>query len=97
MNEILKQAEKLVTPSEKLQKQKDSIVEQVIRFVQKQVSSHPQITGIEIVGSFAKGTWLPDKADIDIFIKFQTSVSEKEFSELGKKLGLHHLRTTNRM
>lgn len=92
MIEILKQAEKLVTPSEKLQKQKDSIVEQVIRLVQKQVSSHPQITGIEIVGSFAKGTWLPDKADIDIFIKFQTNVSEKEFSELGKKIGFASLK-----
>ncbi|HXW02549.1 MAG TPA: CCA tRNA nucleotidyltransferase, partial [Candidatus Nitrosotenuis sp.] len=92
MIEILKQAEKLVTPSEKLQKQKESIVEQVIRLVQKQVSSHPQITGVEIVGSFAKGTWLPDKADIDIFIKFQTNVSEKEFSELGKKIGFASLK-----
>jgi tRNA nucleotidyltransferase (CCA-adding enzyme) len=92
MNEILKRAEKLVTPSEELQKQKDSIAEQVIRLVQKQVSSNPQITGVEIVGSFAKGTWLPDKADIDIFIKFQTSVSEKEFSELGKKIGFASLR-----
>lgn len=92
MIEILKQAEKLVTPSEKLHKQKDSIVEQVIRLVQKQVSSHTQITGLEIVGSFAKGTWLPDKADIDIFIKFQTSVSEKEFSALGKKIGFAALK-----
>jgi len=87
MIEIIKQIEKTVTPSEKLQKQKDSIAEQVVKLVQKQVSSYPQITGIEIVGSFAKGTWLPDKADIDIFIKFQTSVSEREFSELGKKIG----------
>lgn len=92
MIEILKRAEEIVTPSEKLHKQKDSIVEQVIRLVQKQISSYPQITGIEIVGSFAKGTWLPDKADIDIFIKFQTSVSEKEFSELGKKIGFAALK-----
>jgi len=92
MIEILKRAEELVTPSEKLHKQKDSIVEQVIRLVQKQISSYPQITGIEIVGSFAKGTWLPDKADVDIFIKFQTSVSEKEFSEFGKKIGFAALK-----
>ncbi len=92
MIEILKQLEKLVTPSEKLHKQKDSIVEQVIRLVQKQVSPYPQVTGIEIVGSFAKGTWLPNKADIDIFIKFQTTVSEKEFSELGKKIGFAALK-----
>lgn len=88
----LKQAAKLVTPSEKLQKKKEAIVEQVIKLIQKEVIQHPQIIGIEIVGSFAKGTWLPDKADIDIFIKMQTSVSEKEFSELGKKIGFAALK-----
>ena len=69
MNQILKQAEKLVTPSEKLQKQKDAIVEQAVKLVQKQASSYSQVTGIEVVGSYAKGTWLA-KADIDVFVKF---------------------------
>lgn len=92
MNALLKQAERLVTPSEKLLRQKNIIVEQVIKLIQKEVATHPQIVGIEIVGSFAKGTWLPDKADVDIFIKFQTSVSEKEFSDLGKEIGFAALR-----
>jgi tRNA nucleotidyltransferase (CCA-adding enzyme) len=92
MNAILKQAERLVTPSEKLQKQKDLIVEQVIKQIQMEVSSYPQITGIEVVGSYAKGTWLPQKADVDIFIKFQASVTEKEFAELGKKIGFAALK-----
>ncbi|MGQ0772052.1 MAG: CCA tRNA nucleotidyltransferase [Nitrososphaerota archaeon] len=92
MKHILKQVEKIVVPSDKLQKQKDSIVEKVIRLVQKQVTNQPQITGVEIAGSYAKGTWLPQKADIDIFIKFQTSVSEKEFAELGKKIGFASLK-----
>jgi tRNA nucleotidyltransferase (CCA-adding enzyme) len=87
MSQILKQIEKTVVPSEKLQREKDSIVERVIKLVQKQVERYPQVTGIEIGGSFAKGTWLPEKADVDIFIKFHTSVPEKEFAELGKKIG----------
>lgn len=86
MNMILKQAQKLVMPTEKLQKQKNLIAEQVIKEIQNQVT-YSQVSGVEIAGSFAKGTWLPQKADIDIFIKFQTSVSEKEFVELGKKIG----------
>ncbi len=64
----------------------------MIKLIQKQVSDYPQISGVEIVGSFAKGTWLPQKADVDIFIKFQPSVSEKEFAELGKKIGFAALR-----
>ncbi len=92
MNEILKKAEKLVVPSEKLQKQKDAVVEKVIRLVQKQIVNYPQITGIEIVGSYAKGTWLPQKADVDIFIKFRTDVSERDFAELGKNIGFAALK-----
>jgi tRNA nucleotidyltransferase (CCA-adding enzyme) len=92
MNDVLRLVEKLVIPSEKLQKQKEAIVEQVIKLIQKEVSAYPQITGIEIVGSFAKATWLPDKADVDVFIKFQTNVSEKEFSDIGKKIGFAALK-----
>ncbi len=92
MNQILRRVEKIIVPSEKLQKEKDAIVEKVIKLVQKQVVNYPQVIGVEIGGSFAKGTWLPEKADVDIFIKFQTDVSEKEFAELGKKIGFSALK-----
>ncbi|WP_100182903.1 CCA tRNA nucleotidyltransferase [Candidatus Nitrosotenuis aquarius] len=87
MNHILKQAEKYVIPSEKLQKQKDVIVEQSVRLVQKEASKYSQVTGIEIVGSYAKGTWLPKRADIDVFVKFHSDTPEKEFVDIGKKIG----------
>jgi tRNA nucleotidyltransferase (CCA-adding enzyme) len=92
MNQVLKKVEKTVVPSEKLQKEKDGVVEKVIRLVQKQVSRYTQVTGVEIGGSFAKGTWLPEKADVDIFIKFHTDVPEEEFAELGKKIGFSALK-----
>ncbi|HXG14246.1 MAG TPA: CCA tRNA nucleotidyltransferase [Candidatus Nitrosotenuis sp.] len=92
MNKILKQAEKLIIPSEKLQKQKEAVVEKVIKLVEKQIVNYPQISGIEIVGSYAKGTWLPQKADVDIFIKFHTDVSEKDFTEFGKNIGFAALK-----
>ena len=38
---------------------------------------------------YPKGTWLPQSADIDIFVKFDPKVSEKKFSsiiiDVGKK------------
>jgi len=92
MNQILKQAEKLVIPSEKLHKQKDAIVEQAIKLVQKEASNHSNVTGIEIVGSYAKGTWLPKRADIDVFVKFHSDTPEKEFVETGKKIGFAALK-----
>lgn len=89
---ILKQVEKIVVPNTKLRQHKKLIVDNVLDLVQKQIIKYPQVTGIEIGGSYAKGTWLPEKADIDIFVKFQTSVSEKDFASIGKKIGFDALK-----
>lgn len=89
---ILKQIEKIVIPTANLQEHKKSITDKVLDLVQKQITKYPQVTGIEVGGSYAKGTWLPEKADIDIFIKFQTNVSEKDFANLGKKIGFDALK-----
>ncbi|WP_268541448.1 CCA tRNA nucleotidyltransferase [Candidatus Nitrosotenuis cloacae] len=87
MSQVLKQVEKIVVPSPKLQKEKDELVSRVLGLVEKQASSHAEIVGVELGGSFAKGTWLPQRADVDIFIRFKTTVQEKEFAEIGKKIG----------
>jgi tRNA nucleotidyltransferase (CCA-adding enzyme) len=52
----------------------------------------PKIEGIVFGGSFAKGTWLKDDADIDIFVKIAASTSYQEFEELGKQIGFESLR-----
>ncbi|TBR25029.1 MAG: CCA tRNA nucleotidyltransferase [Candidatus Nitrosotenuis sp.] len=89
---ILRQVEKIVIPNAKLQQHKKLIVDNVLDLVQKQITKYSQVVGIEVGGSYAKGTWLPEKADIDIFIKFQTSVSEKDFASLGKRIGFDALK-----
>jgi len=92
MSQILKQAERYTIPTEKVRKSKEAIAEQAIKLVQKEVTKHPQATGIEIVGSYAKGTWLPERADIDVFVKFHSETSEKEFVEISKKIGFAALK-----
>ncbi|HET7149721.1 MAG TPA: CCA tRNA nucleotidyltransferase [Candidatus Nitrosopolaris sp.] len=52
----------------------------------------PNIVDIVFGGSFAKGTWLKDEVDIDIFIKIDTSVKDKEFGQLGVQVGLQSLK-----
>src|SRR5215472_269845 len=52
----------------------------------------PKVVEVVLGGSFAKGTWLKDEVDIDIFVKIDTSVSDKEFEHLGKEIGLQSLK-----
>jgi tRNA nucleotidyltransferase (CCA-adding enzyme) len=58
--------------------------------VMKQVRKHPspRITGVVSGGSFAKGTWIKNDADLDIFVKIDPLVDKLEFERLGKKIGL---------
>ncbi len=92
MKQVLAQAKKIAIPSKKLQKEKTEIAKLAYSLVGKQVSKHPEVTSIEFGGSYAKGTWLPSKADIDIFIKFQKSTTDKKFVEVSKKIGFESLK-----
>jgi tRNA nucleotidyltransferase (CCA-adding enzyme) len=44
-------------------------------------------------GSFAKGTWLPGHADIDIFVKIKPSVGIEKFEEMGREIGSEALKS----
>lgn len=49
------------------------------------------ITDIVFGGSFAKGTWLRNSTDIDIFVKFSSSVDYDHFETYGKQIGMQSL------
>jgi len=59
--------------------------------ISQNIKKYP-IVGFEIGGSYAKGTWLPEKADIDIFVKFNKKTSEKDFRNFGTKIGFQSLK-----
>jgi tRNA nucleotidyltransferase (CCA-adding enzyme) len=77
-------------PSSSETKKLETIAEQTKALISRYDSS--KIVGIVFGGSFAKGTWLKDDADIDIFVKIDASTSYQEFEELGKQIGLESLR-----
>ena len=79
MKTILKQAEKLVIPTRKVEQEKTRIARLAFELVDKEISKYSQIKEIEFGGSYPKGTWLPEKADIDIFIKFDKKNFEAKF------------------
>ena len=92
MNQVLRQAKKIVTPSNKLQREKTKVAKIAFELIQNEVIKYPQVVGVEFGGSYAKGTWLPNKADIDIFLKFRKSTSEKKFVAISKKIGFDALK-----
>ena len=91
MSSIINYAKKVVTPSQKLQQKKQRVVKKVCGLVSQNIKKYP-IVGFEIGGSYAKGTWLPEKADIDIFVKFNKKTSEKDFRNFGTKIGFQSLK-----
>ena len=92
MNSILNHAKKEATPSKKLQEKKYSIAKKVCDLLSACIEKHPQVVGFELGGSYAKGTWLPEKADIDIFVKFNKKTSENDFKKLGIQIGFQSLK-----
>jgi len=63
----------------------------VCDLISQNIKKYP-IVGFESGGSNAKGTCLPDKADIDIFVKFNKKTSEKDFRTIGTKVGFQSLK-----
>ena len=47
---------------------------------------------IHFGGSYAKETWTPKKIDIDIFVKFKKTTTEKNFEKIGRKIGFDSLK-----
>ena len=92
MNSILNYAKKEAAPSKKLLQKKQHIAKKACDLVDRGIQKYPQVVDFELGGSYAKGTWLPEKADIDIFIKFNKKTSEKDFRSLGTKIGFQSLK-----
>ena len=95
MKQILNKAKKIVIPPKKLENDISKVAKFTFDLVRKEVSKFPEIMEVEFGGSYAKGTWFTDKADVDIFIKFNKSTSEKKFTEIAKKIGFNSLKKYN--
>jgi tRNA nucleotidyltransferase (CCA-adding enzyme) len=92
MKKILETAMRDSVPSKRLQQEKTKVAKLAFNLVRKQVAKYSEITGVEFGGSYVKGTWLPKKADVDIFIKFEKSIPEKKFVEISKKIGFNSMK-----
>ncbi len=92
MNEIIKKIKKIAIPSTELINDKDEIANIAIELVNKHAEQYSQIKSVEFGGSYAKGTWIPRRADIDIFMKFKNRVTKSEFTQITKLVGFESLK-----
>lgn len=92
MKKITLQVIKTVIPSKSQTSSKDLIAKTAFKLVENEIRKFPEVLGIEYGGSYAKGTWLPKDADIDIFIKFKKSTSEEKFEKISRKIGFQALK-----
>lgn len=90
LRSVTSQALKYCQPSAKEVEKLTTITNQVLELVRKYPS--PLINEVVAGGSFAKGTWMKDEADLDIFVKIDPSIDKVEFEKLGKKVGLQSLK-----
>ena len=95
MKEIINKVSKSVIPTKSLEKSKKEIADLAFKLVEIQIKKFPEVIGLEFGGSFAKGTWLPQNADVDIFIKFKKETSEEKFEKISKKIGFSSMKSHN--
>lgn len=91
VNSVIVHASRYCEPSKAEEKKLASVATQVMELLRYFHSPH--IVGIVAGGSFAKGTWIKDDADLDIFVKIQASVDKVEFERLGMAIGLSSLKS----
>jgi tRNA nucleotidyltransferase (CCA-adding enzyme) len=89
---VLKTAKEIAIPSHGQRKKVDKIANQVFSLVNKEAEKQKSVVSVHFGGSYAKETWTPEKIDIDIFVKFKKTVTEKNFEKIGRKIGFDSLK-----
>jgi tRNA nucleotidyltransferase (CCA-adding enzyme) len=88
INQVLQQATPLVSPSPKQSARITALADSLLKKTNHEASKYPETRGALLGGSFAKGTWIPKHVDLDIFVRFDPSVSKERFEEVGLAIGV---------
>jgi tRNA nucleotidyltransferase (CCA-adding enzyme) len=85
---IISKALALCEPSQNEEHKIGAVAQKAKALVDRYVARLDDVV-VDVVfgGSFAKGTWLPDDADIDIFVKIKPSVRVEKFEEMARDIG----------
>lgn len=85
--EILDEVLHKIKPKEKDKKRLKKVSEKLIERAKKEASEIDISVKPKIVGSAARGTWLSEEQDIDLFLLFPENVSREDLEEKGIMIG----------
>jgi tRNA nucleotidyltransferase (CCA-adding enzyme) len=91
-NTLISKALSICEPSHSEQARITTIAQEVKAYVDRYVAGLDNVVDVVFGGSFAKGTWLPRQADIDIFVKIKPSVTVEKFEQMGREIGSEALK-----
>src|SRR5919198_5824356 len=89
---IISKALPICKPSQNQERRIAAVAQEVKALVDRYVAGLDDVVDVVFGGSFAKGTWLPGDADIDIFVEIKPSVGIEKFEEMGRKIGSETLK-----
>jgi tRNA nucleotidyltransferase (CCA-adding enzyme) len=89
---LISKALSLCQPTHSEEARITKIAQEVKMDVDNHVAELDDVVDVVFGGSFAKGTWLPHHADIDIFVKIKPSVAVEKFEQMGREIGSESLK-----
>lgn len=84
---VLSRATAIALPKPAEDKKVTALANAMLARTREAARGHPEVVDVILGGSFAKGTWIPRHADIDIFVRFGAETREDRFEELGLSIG----------
>ncbi len=84
---VISKALTLCEPTQSQEHRIGTIAQEAKGLVDSYVRQLDEVVDVVFGGSFAKGTWLPDHADIDIFVRIKPSIGIEKFEEMGREIG----------
>lgn len=84
---VLAKASRSVTPTAEEETRLLAMSKGMLDSVRAAATGFPEVRGVHLGGSFAKGTWLPKDVDIDIFVRLSPETDEARFEKVGLEIG----------
>ena len=92
VRKTVESARRLVVPGADEETRVGATAASMLSKTRAAASRFPQARGVLLGGSFAKGTWLPDHVDLDIFVRFDPATPAGDFERIGLEIGAHATR-----
>ena len=89
---VLSAASEGVVPAPSKVSSMKILAEAVVEKTTRAAARYPEVRDVVLGGSFAKGTWLSDETDLDIFVRFDPSTPENDFERIGLAVGASTVR-----